>query len=721
MISPDVASATDLKTRLLAVTDLGQLPSEVEDLCLALSDTIIDPDFPGVLVPVATGPDEVTVLMACRSQRQWRLLSPLLKAFAGPTLTSFSGAPGALPSGLAAASVLLSEAPATTAVLRVPADRTGTISALRALLRMRETLGKSPDLSRNAIEPTGWMLASFQDHLNTNRFESARAILVRLRDEMRLDALNLAALEVQLRAATGDWIGITQLAVFPSLTLARRTRATTGLLLEALYQVFLRDLFEAEDPAVHDVYADQVRALAQPMLNSAVPSPARVGAWRLMALEAQQAPDREDLRQSLSTTEVDLGWLAVDDVSASVDDVANQSDQSLAETRPAPLDIAREALSQNASVESLDAVGAALAALARLGPDEVARLRAAEPFSLLLRGVEIDASTGALPDGWAAWFDASANPAFTNAIEVARLGQEEWSIAAVADDPVHIQNLMAAIERSQNNPIATERTTLALPYLVAWLRADDGFPKASFAPIYSILLTLFVLAPTLGRQAYASSQVLIQGLLASGVSAQAYRSLISDVEEIAGDGFGVDMSYWLLEVAEDFMRAAAPDAQARTEFLHSMLARLAPLYWRLSSLQRAIVDAFAHELGWSLSSLGVGAQPALPAGPASPADPLDGKRIAIYTLTEATARQAKAAIERASPGATVDVNSDYGGTPTLKALAENSDLFVMVWQSAKHAATDYIREHRGDKPLLYAAGRGVSSILRSIEDHLAQA
>lgn len=94
-------------------------------------------------------------------------------------------------------------------------------------------------------------------------------------------------------------------------------------------------------------------------------------------------------------------------------------------------------------------------------------------------------------------------------------------------------------------------------------------------------------------------------------------------------------------------------------------------------------------------------------------------RIAIYTLTESSSRQAKTAIEQTVTSVKVDCNADHGGTARLRALAENADLFVMTSLSAKHAATDFIREHRGDRPLLYAQGRGFSSILRAIEDHLS--
>jgi hypothetical protein len=50
-------------------------------------------------------------------------------------------------------------------------------------------------------------------------------------------------------------------------------------------------------------------------------------------------------------------------------------------------------------------------------------------------------------------------------------------------------------------------------------------------------------------------------------------------------------------------------------------------------------------------------------------------------------------------------------------MATNCDLFVIAWSAAKHAATDFIRAHRRDKPLVFAQGKGVSSLLRAVEEH----
>jgi hypothetical protein len=65
----------------------------------------------------------------------------------------------------------------------------------------------------------------------------------------------------------------------------------------------------------------------------------------------------------------------------------------------------------------------------------------------------------------------------------------------------------------------------------------------------------------------------------------------------------------------------------------------------------------------------------------------------------------------------VDLNHDRVGTKALANLAATADIFIIVWTSAKHAATEFIKEHRNGKPVLYANGRGASSILRVIEEY----
>lgn len=706
MIGANPETAKRIASQLRGRSKAFTFPTGTEALCNQLLETVDSTAFPGALVPEQAADGEFLVV-AIASPSDWRRLCPVLRAFAGPTLTSFDG----LPSTDLVVADLLAAVPeaghCVTAAIKVPTDPGGREMALRALVRARDTFARAPSLARAAPEPTSWLLARFQDHLNVGRRDAAAAVIHRLRDELRLDALNLRSLEVQLLSTFHEWAGIVNLPGFANLTRARRTPATTALLLEALYQAHLASPFEAGDQAaVESIYAQQVRTLAAPMLKAPLPTSLRVGGWRLATLEVLSSPAREDLRTGAAARSNILGWLA-----------PRLAAVSNPEKSPVPClnstDEARERLIAGEASESVDVMSAALAALARLDDTQRAGLARAEPFRSALRALEQEAGSKNIPTSWATWLGQTSDPSFTNALSLARLGAEEWLISGDAADPAHVAALLNALNIAQNDSLAAERTAQALPYIVAALKRDPLFPNYAMRPIYSSLLTLLALGSGRGNSIYDSSLALVDALLSSGADAALYREITADVNEIAGEGFGVRIVYWALELVESFMRSPAPDPAAREQFVHSILARLTPLQSRLSCVQRAAIVSLSTEFGWTFDSL--------PAPQDLDADSLGqrlrGKTIAIYSLVESANRQAKVALQAISPDITVHCSSDHAGTSQLRALAVNSDLFVVAWSAAKHAATDFIRVHRSHRPLVYAEGKGVSSLLRAVEDH----
>jgi hypothetical protein len=707
MIGADIDVARAILADVTALQPCSGASNDIAALCADVTQSVSSETFPGALVPVIDSAGSMQIDVAAPTMSHWRRLKPVLLAFAGPTLTGFDGVPEPFAATDPVGARLQRAAPAVTAIMRLPADDRARLAALRAVLRARDTLARAPELQRSAPVPTSWLLARFQDYLNVGRRDAATGILERLRSELRLDALNVKFLEVQLLATFEDWGAIVALPEFPSLCVARRTPAITAILLEALYRTHIAGPFDAGNVAgTRAAYAQNVQGFVQSMRLTA-PLGLRAGGWRLLGLEILEDPRRQDLRVAIAVQAPELGWIA-GHLPAQAPAAPPEVEDST------PLDAARDALIQADAVDSVDLLADAVAAMARLSPDELALLRETMPFRPIVQGTD-DLASIAPPTSWVSWLDRATDPGFTDALEVARRAKDEWAIGASAADPVAVHALVAALEKVQGDPLAAERTTQALPYLVAWLQRDEDFPRAGLSPIYGGLLTLFALDSARGATVYESSQVLIEALLTAGLAQKEYRELIADTDEIAGDGFGVDMIYWVLAVIESFMNASTPDADAREAFLHRILARTAPIIGRLSHLQRIAVTLLSSELGWAL--------PVSPAFNVAPADDgiasrLDGMRIAIYSLTESSSRQAKAALEEINSSVTVDTNADYGGSARLRALAENSDLVVMTWLSATHAATDFIRAHRGNRPLIYSRGKGFSSILRAIEEFL---
>jgi len=710
MIGRNLDEARAVLVDLVALRPCAGANPDVAALWADVAESVVAGDFPGALVPVINSSGSMQIDVAAPTMSDWRRLKPVLLGFAGPTLTGFDGVPEAFDTADPVGTRLTLAGPAVTAIMRLPMDDRSRIAALRAVLRARDTLARAPELQRSVPAPTSWLLARFQDYLNVGRRDAAMGVLERLRGELRLDALNIKFLEVQLLAVFEDWTAIVELPEFPSLCVARRTPAITALCLEALYQTYIARPFEAASIIEARVaFEASVQSFVQSMLIDDAPPGLRAGGWRLLGLEVISNPGRLDLLAILADRGQELGWIA--DLLPAQAPVAPQTAEDAA-----PIDKAREALIHAEAVDSIDLLADAMAAMARLSPDELALLRETMPFRPILQAAD-ELANIAPPRSWIAWLDLAADPDFANALNIARQGKDEWAIGPSTGDPVAVRALVVALDKVQGDALAADRTTQALPYIVAWLQRDADFPSAALSPIYSRLLTLFALGTARGSAIYESSQVLVEALLATGLDQKSYRDLIADIEEIAGDGFGVDMIYWVLALVENFMSAATPDASARETFLHRALARVVPIYGRLTRLQRVAIKLLSIELGWSLPKT---VTPFAEQADDGLANRLAGLRVAIYSMTESSSRQAKIALEEITPAVTVETNADHGGSVRLRALAENSDIFVVAWRSAKHAATDFIREHRGRRTLLYSQGRGFSSILRAIENHLLQ-
>lgn len=166
-------------------------------------------------------------------------------------------------------------------------------------------------MQRSAPVPTSWFLSRFQDYLNVGRRDAATGILKRLRSELRLDALNIKFLEVQLLAAFDDWSGIVALPELPSLCVARRTPAIPVILLEALYRTHIAGPFDADN--VEDTriaFQESVQSFVQSMLIAGAPDSLREGGWRLLGLEVLSDPNRQDLVTNIARREQKLGWIA---------------------------------------------------------------------------------------------------------------------------------------------------------------------------------------------------------------------------------------------------------------------------------------------------------------------------------------------------------------------------------------------------------------------------
>ena len=316
--------------------------------------------------------------------------------------------------------------------------------------------------------------------------------------------------------------------------------------------------------------------------------------------------------------------------------------------------------------------------------------------------------------GWVAWADAAAAGTLHSPAEAARQAALEQPASSIPAQP-EAEEMAERLKALATDQGGQGALSAALPELVRWLASDPGWPRTEMRPLYDVALTLFVLLEERSLPARQACLGLLDALLSLGPSAADYLRYTQDAAWFVPDDAGTGSAYWLLDLAERVLHHDATDGAARQALLNRLLSTLQQLAGFLSPMQRISYARLAAMAGWPPLA------EAITTAEFDVAAALAGKVVALHTLTEAAARQAREALAGAAPDARVEINADHVCTPRLKALARDADLFVVATASAKHTATDCIGRNRPrTMPVAYAAGRGATSILRAIEDSLAR-
>lgn len=621
--------------------------------------------FPGALLPAISPNGEVFWYTAAASHAQWRELQPLLLAYAGPTVTTFNGQAALPDPNVPAEEVFRAAGIETIAILKPSREALGFAS--QALHRLCRALDMRPISAPYVPETTGNILSQLEMSLAAGDRAEADRILEQLREEFRLDTLNLHFLEVRVLSWFGEWTQLVKADWFAELCVARKPAVVASAMLEALWHAYLEShAANAEQFAAQ--YRSSVQLYARPLL-------------------AQAAPRASDIIERLRVLEAP--------VPVTPDSPAERAQELLDQAAEAP------------SNERLASASAAIDALPLASREKLIGSAAAQQALAETGSIE-----GPFPRDCLSWLAALADPSFDGAVASAREGMTVWPIDQISGveraRPIAEKLLQVGLTAG----LAKDRLMESLPSLVLWVKRDADYPRPSLGEIYEALLQLLAIIERRNSSTREAAADLLDAILRVGTTQTTYRQLLADIGGLLDEGAGQSTVYWLIDVADVLLQHPAPDANARAEVLSRILSSMHPLLARLTGGQRAAYERIAAGAGWPVLP------PPVNSGEGGLAAEFGGKTIAIYTLTESAGQQAQAALRALLPGAHVECSHDHVASPRLTRLARDADIFVVAAASAKHAATDCVSRHRGTKPLLYAAGRGFSSIVRAVEEYL---
>lgn len=715
MIGKDIQAARKFVDQFRGLIDFEAFPEQVRDDFDALARTATDERFPGALLSLPRVGKRSVYYALASDAPEWRRLRPLLIAYAGSTLTSFQGWPEPLrPRSLAAEALL--EAAGFHVVARLVPGESEKVQELtcRSLRRLVTMVTTAPSTTSAVPLSTDRLLAHFSDCLNGNDYAGAQQILEQFERELRLDALNLLFLRIRLLSWFGNWQSLVAMPEFRSVCHTRRPPAVTAALLEAVYQVWVRD--KGDLGALTEIWTTKLRPEFLMLLQLPILPGVSHGALTLYALEALSAATRNPAIEAAVMAHSDL----IPELVATLQ-AASRTGISPVILAPEPVESlpkAQQALVQAGRNNTLETIARALQLIDALDAADRERLLASAQFRSLWQSVGTQGGT-APPASWQEWFGRLHLMEFTDAIGVLAHAVTEWP-AALLKDSVEIAAFVSALQEVPDTSPAADRLADALSSLVTWVLEDPAFPRPGMLPVYDTLLYHLMVGVRRSGAVFESAAVLIRALLCLGLDPHRYRELLDDCLMLTGEAMSKRTVYWMLDTLEETLLNTCPDEEARRSFWYAACTRLMQMKAFFSPGQKIVFEKLSAELGWELAREREEriAEGGAEAQRQQLQDALDGNFVAIYTLTESAGRQAANVLRELSPTVRVEMSHDKAASAALKNMAHQANIFVMVAASAKHAASGYIQQERQGKPILYANGRGYSSIMRAIENHV---
>jgi hypothetical protein len=719
-------------------------PSAREHLEPWLVDLADPADLP-VLLPRIMG-DTVYWYVLSFSDQQLRTVAAELLGLIGLSYTDFDGIPRPVSTADAvdqAASTLTEGRAFRVRVL--PGDQATRDQVRDELLLLRQLWSERPAHAAVVPRPTGRILRDFEMALQAGLEGESQTLLEELRSHSRLTASNLLFLRIHRLAELRLWAEMLNLPELESVLQMRRPSGVSEDLRRAVYLHHLvaheRDgdaletmrhfreeiaprfsglmqvgpghwsLETAKLLMLHAIVSDpQLPQLASDALNLVAKEPDRQFLLKLMEGIAQPVTrEPAPLPLELAIADLEAGRFA-----------------SAADAlRSAPPSRTRTEILIRCAYETgtIELAGLASSALAQLDAQERSMILRQRWYKDQWEAVQAEgaSSSGDLPTDWAAWLrwvDKGADAKL--ALRVAQDGAVQWSADDSAGDSQRTAEITDLLG-SRREGAALELVRQAVPHMLTCMRRSDD---PGLRPIYEGLFLLMAYDSLHSPGDLEVLLDLLEEFLVVGVDAGQYASLVSTLTDVWTSVDSPRYLDWALDALEVLVTYPSQSATERSHFASVVMGSLAKWGRRLDEHQWDIASDLFDDIGSGAQFEGI-RQSATAGGPKPQvaAEGLIGaaglKRIAVYSLTESVLLRVQSLIERALPGVVVDLCSDKVGSDRLRQLARQADVFLMAPRSAKHAATDFIKANRSDKPLLVASGSGSASLIREFFTHLA--
>jgi hypothetical protein len=653
-----------------------------------LLETIENSEFSGAILPT----DSAYYIIAS-SQKDWRILSQLVKSFVGLSFSDFIGMQSTLSFQSKVEKFLLSQSIPFIAKVSTKSNSIEAKQAFCNLYRLHKASS-----NKNIILPKhlSSILDEFKERLRYQDIDSAKNIINRLKRESRIDVLNLKFMEIELAYTVKDWEAIAYKPELIQIVNSRKPLRIRLHIIEALFYIYLY-----KNATIY-IYNQKIKPILLTLLMD-IPSNVEDSIKTIYFLAYLNGDvDKNKIKKIIQTIQSN-NYLSSE---LKVEIVKKYRVSKPFEAKNFQNDylLARATIINANNSDTLKSIVEVKKQLKRVEINK--RLNQKSIHSDIIK-------TDTLPQNWKEWIEQLSTKSFREASSIAEYGLEEWSIDRTLNDPLDIEELSQTILEVEEE-FARNRFISSMPLFIESLKRVQNSTNPLFKPIYIAILEFITIFEVQDQNTLISSQNLVESLLITAPNQEQYKIILEMLESIVERTNGKDLVNWLLDYAELLLSYNTPNEKLRENTMQTLLQKV---YTHKEWLEEYQIDLLLK-----LSS-SIGIVKLFDSLQEQKNEEVDdkwakytNKTIGIYTLSENAGREAKRRLEKYIRNVKVLLNHDKASTTALKNLAQTSDYVVLVTQSAKHATSGAIQKilRLRNKEPLFPIGKGSSSIIASL-------
>ena len=319
-----------------------------------------------------------------------------------------------------------------------------------------------------------------------------------------------------------------------------------------------------------------------------------------------------------------------------------------------------------------------------------------------------------IPQNWADWLDIlEETPQWPKAVDLARQGASEWILVDGNTDPAKVSQALLRVQ-------GRVELRLALPHVVESARRDSLWPRPEWRVCYEAMMDIIANYTQGSIDDLTVWSDLLEVILQMGLTRERYLQICSDAADLWNTHASAATLDWATELIDTLLYFPCPDSTARLHLFVAIASRAHVFKRQLEPRQTSFLQALAEDFAQTEWAAEFSTSTAATGEPGTTLfQSLNGKILAIYSLTERVSKRVKTLLQSVCPQVDVRTNADHVGTPALRKLSKDADIFIVNTASAKHAATTFISSNRPSAAVtLFHNTRGSQSMMILLQQYL---